>query len=159
MPSPGTFAAKVTYIQMGITSTGKQQLGIRWALEDGESIWSYHWFSSEGAMKVTESTLQSIGWDPIVNGWALDQIVETDLLVGREAQLVLAEEEYDGKRRVRVQFVNDINGGGGMRDAMTPEQVAEFVAALRARAGAAPVPQAAPPSQPEKQYSDKDVPF
>jgi hypothetical protein len=120
---------------MGRTQGGKEQLGIQWTLEGGETIWSYHYFSSPKALDITVDTLQAIGWDPIENGWALDSINGPTRLVGQEAQLVLAEDEYEGKVRVRVQFVNNINGGGGLRETMTEDEVKAFVAGLRQRAG------------------------
>jgi len=154
MPSPGTYAAKVAQTQMGRAQSGKEQLGIQWAIEGGETIWSYHYFSSPKALDITVDTLRAIGWDPIENGWALDCINGTNRLVGQEAQLVLSEQEYDGKVRVKVQFVNNINGGGGLRDTMTEDEVTAFVAGLRQRAGVSSTP--APAQAPT---DDDVVPF
>lgn len=157
--------AKVISSALGRTSGGKDQLCITFECEGGERLSYYQLFETDGNMEHAERTLKTLGWDPLANGWAVDRLHQTPVLVGREASLVIEEAQKMGKDPItgifdvpqfndngepimtrRVKFVNDAKGGAGMRDVMSPQDAATFSARLRARMQGQPAP-AARPSQ------------
>jgi len=132
---------KVVKSLLGITGTGKQQLAVTFEYQDENGargyVTSYHFFT-DAALPWTVEALRALGWDPEENDWNVLTLDDTPVLRGREASLVLEEEEYEGKVRTKVRFVNALGGAGVER--LAPDAAKAFASDLRRR-----LMQAAPP--------------
>ena len=170
--------ARVVRSLLGITGTGKQQLAVTFEYGDdgGETrfVTAYQFFT-DAALPFTVEALRALGWDPEANNWDILTLDDTEVLKGREASLVLEEEEYEGKRRTKVRFINPVGGAGVER--LAPEAAKAFAsdlrrrlmqaappkagAARRAAAPAAAPPRAAPPpaDPPPPDLNLDDIPF
>lgn len=76
----------------------------------------------------TMDTLTMLGWD----GADLNALNGTELLCGKEAWVVVAEEEYEGKVRDKIQFVNPV-GGGQSAQRMEDKDAADLAKKLKAK--------------------------
>jgi hypothetical protein len=119
-----------------VTTTGLQEkengLTITVGFEDvdGNTITAYL-YTSEKAWPYTEKKLQTLGWDPLQNGFRFEELnTEPSPIAGKAVQIVVADEEYDGKLRSKVQFINP--PGGGV-ERLAPEEAKSVAARLRAR--------------------------
>lgn len=88
----------------GFTSTGAEQIGVLFNVTDGplkgrSFVWYGSW--SEAALPMTYDALTAIGWE----GKALPTL-RTDLKRGARAIGNFGYETYDGKTRLRLNFVN-----------------------------------------------------
>lgn len=121
-------------------------------------ITHYRYFSDK-ALPYTEADLVTLGWDPTRNGWAIDDLVgENQPLAGAECSLVLRMEEYHGKSRLKVKFVN-ARGGGGVKNKASAQSAVAFAALLRKKVGmSAPAGAKRPaPKQPPQRQPTADV--
>jgi hypothetical protein len=162
----GRFRAKVTEHDMGQTKTENPQVAIGFAFEaesevDGaavgpvkHNITAYLVFTEKtisGEYGVCAS-LRALGWDPDENGWKVEQLArktednpDGGVLVGREADITVEYEEYDGKSRPKVKWINPPGGGLGLKDRCnSKEEVGSMAERIRALTGTAPAPQTAP---------------
>lgn len=150
----------VQAVALGRTKKGDEQLVITFDTNDDPRYVTAYRFFTEAALPYTEADLRSLGWDPVANSWALDLLISSDHLVGAKASLVCAYEEYEGKKRLKVKFIN-APGGGAVKDRMTVDEASDFTRRLRGRlgvtGGAAPRPQAVPAAVAEA--DDDPIPF
>ena len=121
----GKYRGRPTSAALGLTKGGKEQIAVQFDLVDpaGESIAWYGYFT-EGTMERTIQSLRYCGW----TGTDLSVFTEGQPLpeeVCREVELVVEQEEYEGKVRAKVQWVN---GGGGLalKNALTLDQAQAF---------------------------------
>lgn len=150
----GTYVARVIEHEPGYSSKkGTPQVRLKWGLknggQEGVTLDQYLYFtelSSEIAFKV----LDAAGWD------GNDEV---DLVgVGSvDAEIVVKHEEYEGKVRERIAFVN--KPGEGPQMSKPVEDKAEFrrvMRAMRAVSGIGPA-QAKPATQ--NDAGEDDLPF
>jgi len=88
----------------GFTSTGAEQIGVLFNVTDGPLkgrafVWYGSW--SEAALPMTYDALVALGWE----GKSLPTL-KTDLKRGARAIGNFGYEEYGGKTRLRLNFVN-----------------------------------------------------
>lgn len=140
----GTHRARATEWQLGISSTGKEQIGVMFELvggpHDGKHITWFGYFTDNTVDRTLES-LRHCGWDS-------DNLAELDGLAANEVELVVEDEEYEGKVRSKVKWVNRVSRLQ-MKEQMSPAQVQAFAARLRGKTvaskqkyGAQPAPSA-----------------
>ena len=126
----------------------------------GETV-TYWGYLTDAALQYTLKSLAAMGWDSAEHDGRIDTLDGTDLLVGRKVEIVVDEEEFEGKVRSKVKFVNEI--GGGLGERMAPEESKSFAAQLRAKILAAkgPKPSTAPkkPTPPAGDDLLADCPF
>lgn len=129
----GTHMAKVTGVGFGTTSTGKSQIAISFAGDEGHGTW--YGFFTPGGMKQLRKTITALGVP-----WGDDDDATFDIaglqtsLLGHEAALVVEMEESDGyEPRLKIQWVN-APGGGALSNPMTQDEVAEFAAQFKVQA-------------------------
>lgn len=68
---------------------------------------SHSLYLSEKAMPYTLDTLTDVlGWDVAADDFQMEAINGTDRLLNRECQIVVDEEQYEGKTFLRVKYVN-----------------------------------------------------
>jgi hypothetical protein len=167
----GTHRARAQEWSLGMSSTGKEQIGVMFEIAggpcDGKHITWFGYFTDNTVDRTLESLRHC--------GWASDNLADLDTLNANEVELVIEDEEYDGKVRPKVKWVNRISRLQ-MKEQMTPAQVQAFAARLRGKAvaskqkyGAQPAQNGAAPSrQPVQQQSfasaggavvDDDIPF
>lgn len=78
--------------------------------------------------KTWERTLDSLRY----MGWQSDDLGNLDGLDANEVELVLDEEEYDGKKRLKVQWVNRLQALY-IKDPMDAQERVSFAARMRGR--------------------------
>jgi hypothetical protein len=125
---------RVTKSVLAVTGTGKQQLAVTFEHEDEQhrkQFVTWYGFFTDAALPWTVEALRALGWDPEANNWDILGLDETPLLVGREVSLVLEEEEYEGKLRTKVRFINALGGAGVER--LEPNAAKAFASDLRKR--------------------------
>ena len=65
-------------------------------------------------------------------GWTGDDLLHLEGLDSNEVQLVVEDEEHDGKMRTKVQWVNRA-GGLAVKQPLSPERAHAFAASMQAR--------------------------
>lgn len=98
--APGTHTAKVISHAWGESSTGKEQLELTFSTAEG-NIRAFLYFT-EGAAERSMDALENCGWD----GKSLRAL---DGLGSIECQIVVEAEEYQGKQRLKVQWINKLS--------------------------------------------------
>lgn len=124
----GTHKARAKEWALG-KSNGKEQIGIMFEFTapplEGRSITAYLYFTDATVDRTLES-LRHCGWDA-------DSIADLDSLGNNEVELVIEDEEYDGKVRSKVKWVNRVSRLM-LKDQMDASSVAAFAARLRGKA-------------------------
>jgi hypothetical protein len=141
----GTFKARAKEWALGLSSTSKEQVAVLFEITQGEHAGkAVTWFGyfTENTTERTLDSLRHCGWDG-------DNFVELKGLDANEVEIVVEEEEYEGKRRTKVQWVNRPSRLA-MREPMNGQAQAAFAAKMRGKAlqhkqkyGAQPAPSAA----------------
>jgi hypothetical protein len=122
-PLSGRHPAKLITYDIGMASTGREQIGVLFEFTDGpgrgEQITWYGHFTPD-AFPITVRALKELGW----SGERIDTL-RAELKPGTVVQLVLEVETYQGKKRSRVKFINR-RGLVRMDQTMTREQRQAF---------------------------------
>jgi len=105
MPKEQTIGI-VTGHELGFTTqSGTPYIRIYFEYYEGEELktrgWD-GWLTDKCFMRTISTLRKSLGW----TGKDLKELDGTDTLVGQKASLVVGEEEYDGQKRKKIQFVN-----------------------------------------------------
>jgi len=166
----GTHKARAVDCVLGMTGTGKEQVGVLFEhVETGERITWYGYFT-DGTFERTIESLRYMGWQG------------TDLLDFRqglpagcdnEVDVVVEDEtdERDGKVRRKVRWVNG-NGGVAVKETLDDAQARVFAARMKAKVaalhaktgGPKPASKPKPPSRVAQSASgevlvEDDIPF
>jgi hypothetical protein len=123
----GTHRARAEEWQLGVSSTGKEQIGVMFQLigaHEGKHITWFGYFTDNTVDRTLES-LRHCGWDS-------DNLAELDSLGANEVELVIEDETYEGKTRSKVKWVNRPSRLQ-MKEQMNPAQIAAFAARLRGK--------------------------
>jgi len=91
----------------------------------GEHITWWGYFTEATQGRVVES-LQHAGCT-----FPNDEITDLEGLGSTEVEIVVEHETYEGKTRAKVQWVNEMGGGGPQIVAMAPEAKSAFSSKLR----------------------------
>jgi hypothetical protein len=122
----GTFNARGVSAGLGFTSNGAPQVAVELKVLDegfvGETITWFGYFT-EGTHERTIESLRTLGW----KGDDLDNL---DGIADNDVRIVLDEEEYDGKTRLKVKWINKA-GGLALKTPMTPEQARAFARQMK----------------------------
>jgi hypothetical protein len=129
----GVYKGKVLGWALGKASTGKEQLVVTFALVDadgthGPSIDWYGYFTDA----TVDRTIQSLR----VLGWKGDDLSDLSSIEDGEAQLVIESEEYKGKVKPRVRWINALEGPS-LKDQLSPEEAKSFAQRMKSRVRAA----------------------
>lgn len=127
----GRHAVQVVSHQLGRSGTGTPHVAVLFEDVNGDRI-TWYGYLTDAAMESTLKALSAIGWDPMKFDGRIDSLNGTDLLKGVEAEIVVEMEEYQGKPRPKVRWVNE-PGGGGLGDGMSADEATSFAAQLRAK--------------------------
>jgi len=159
---PGRYLGTVTSSCLGRAGNGTEQLAIGFDVHLGveqQSVpMTWYGFFTDRAWETTEKALRALGWDPTEHDYQLDALNPQDPyetpIRGAQAQLVLEhEDDGEGGQRIRIRWVNSVNGGLVVKERMDPGSAAEFSQTLRSRLLAQRGPQTprrptAPPARP-----------
>jgi hypothetical protein len=126
---------------------------------------------TESALPWTEKDLRTLGWDPIKNGWAIDDLIgEAQPIAGAKCELVLEMDYYKPESpRLKVKYVNEVGGGARTpKNTASVQSAAKFAEQLRRKVGISkpagssrPAPRPQPkPAPPQENLVDADgIPF
>lgn len=131
----GTHRVKAVHAVLGKTSKGNEQIGIQFqdTLDDQMNITWYGYFS-DAAFDRTIKALRLLGW----KGTDLFEF-RNGLPQGcdQEVDIVVDDEEYEGKTHRKVKWVNDPNSGGvAVKDVMDEREARGFAARMKAKVAA-----------------------
>jgi len=129
MTMTGTHRARAREWALGHSSNGNEQVAVLFEITQGECAGkSITWFGSfsDAAVDRTLDSLRHCGW----NG---DNFVELAGLDTNEVEIVVQAEEYQGKVRDRVRWVNRPSRLA-LREQMDPTKTSAFAAKMRAKA-------------------------
>jgi len=148
------------------TQKGDMQIVVKFENAEGDSITAYL-ATSEAAWPYTQDKLANMGWDPVSNGFRVEDLNESPSPIhGNQCQIVVKEEEFEGKTRKKVSFINP--PGGMPIERMESSEAQRFAAQLRSRLTGRP---GAPARQPQPQraaqprpaasqdHANEDIPF
>jgi hypothetical protein len=124
----GTHRARAKEWALGMSSTGKEQIGVMFAIvggeHDGRHITWFGYFTDNTVDRTIESLRHC--------GWSSDSLTELDTLDTNEVELVVEDEYYEGKTRSRVKWVNRPSRLQ-MKGPMSAGQAQEFAQRLMGR--------------------------
>lgn len=144
----GKYDVTVTGSALGESKENKTpQIIIEFEDHEGARICAYL-FLSDNAWQYTEEKLRTLGWDPQRNGLRFEELnADPSPIVGHKVQIVLNEDTYNGKRSLKVAYINP--PGGGIRERMPAAEAKSFADRLRKRLAnyGGPPPQQAPAGQ------------
>lgn len=183
---PGKYMATVVSHGIKRDEGRSPELWITFQNEFSEEL---TWFSGMGytkdgfsakAFDYCKNALKALGWDAEENGFDFAELAIGEVLKGRVASIVVADEVYNGETRTKVKYINDPNRAVDW-GTVDPKSEAAFFADLRANAfrakasgGAQPAsrpaqqrpagpsgPAQRPPQQtpPQKGIEYDDIPF
>lgn len=142
---PGTYLATATKAEFGVSKNkGSEYIRVYFATETGESI-SWDGYFSEKAVERTIESLRLCGC-----GFPSDDITNLEGLGSRQVEIVVENEEYQGKLYPRVRWVNEPGAVGIAKPLEEPAKKAlraktkGLVAASRVAAGVKPAQPARP---------------
>jgi hypothetical protein len=126
MINAGRYRAKAVQAALGETSTGKPQVGIEFELLDhpGQTINYFGYFTDETFSRTVESLRAC--------GWSSDDLSDLTGIDTNEVSLVVEHEEYDGKTRAKVRWVNR-TGGLALKAQMPADKAKAFGAQMKGR--------------------------
>lgn len=142
----GQFPAFIRDHGLSTSSTGNPQLWVKFETEHGTIN---GWFAmTDRAIQYTVEKVRNMGFDG--HNFA-DLNKEPAILAGKEVTITVSNEEYKGKIRAKVQFVDspDSDGGKPKKDDDAAKAASRFDALLRKDAKA---------KKPTREPGD-DVPF
>lgn len=159
MITTGKHEVCVAETALGKTQKGDLQIIVRFETAGGDSI-SAFLATSDAAWPYTSDKLTNMGWDPTGNGFRFEELNQTPSpILGNQCQIVVVEEEFEGKTRKKVSFINP--PGGMPIERMDQPEAQQFAARLRSRLTGRPVsapPRQAPPQRPAPPPMRRDEP-
>lgn len=139
---PGRYIGTVTSSCLGRAGNGTEQLAIGFDVHLGADQQSFpmtwYGFFTDRAWETTEKALRALGWDPADHDYQLEALNPVDPydtpIKGVEAQLVLEhEDDGEGGQRIRIRWINAVNGGLAVKERMEAGEATAFSQSLRAR--------------------------
>lgn len=126
--APGTHNdVRISDIGFGESSTGSSHIWVVFEKDDASIIGFF--YLTDKAIVHTQKALLRLGargdWDEIVAG-----IESGELLVGTDVQVIVEMDEFEGKTRPKVKWVNENNFVGGMQRSENAGAKAKKFAAL-----------------------------
>lgn len=155
MIPPGTYIARAVSAELGYTSGGKEQVGVTFEIAEGEHkgnrLGWYGYFHTEDTSNRTLESLEIAGWT------GEGRFQEFRGLGSTECQIVVSHNEYQGKTRVKVDWVNRI-GGAFMKSQMDQTQRDSFEARIESAMMARKTKREQEAAEGPNEVSD-DIPF
>ncbi len=129
--NPGRYTATVESAELGQSEKGTPFLALICKTDQGEELTAY-FYLSDAAFEQTTKTLREV--------FAFDNNFESVVqqVTGKPCSIVVEAEEYEGKTRMKVKWVNSVRGSS----AKPLDNAASLLAQLSAKAKR--IPAAAP---------------
>jgi hypothetical protein len=124
----GTYRAKAVSWDLGETDNKNEQIAVEFEILTPDAEMprlTWYGFFTE---KTWERTIESLRY----MGWEGDDLGNLSALGTNEVDLVVDEEEYNGKVQTRVRWVNR-PGGLNLKAPMSPERRVAFAAQMRSK--------------------------
>lgn len=167
MLAQGTYKARGVDGALGMTGTGKEQVAIGLEILEGESKGAYvtwHGYFTDATFDRTIESLRLLGWQGT-------DLADLRGIGTTEVSIVVEHEQYEGKLKARVQWINS-PGGIALKERLDPGQAASFAARMKGKilaldqakgggAGNTTAPQnfAQPPAAGGAANAADDIPF
>lgn len=154
---------------LGKSGTGTPFVAVQFESEVqiGDRI-TWYGYLTDAAFERTVASLQILGWDPAEHNGLMTSLNGTGILKGAPAEIVIDEEQFEGKARMKVKWVNS-PGGGGLGGAMEPADAQSFAESIRFKILSAAKPRPSSKAGPARQAAvaggrplsqpDDDLPF
>ena len=127
MLNEGTYKAKPISHDMSYTKAGDEMIGVALEITAPESCQGQFitWYGTFGekALRFTKEALRNMGF--VGNNLA-------EMQLDQEVQITVEHDEWDGKTRAKVRWVNSLNGRANIKDPMAPKAVRQFAAEMKA---------------------------
>lgn len=128
MIAPGTYKARAVSAAMEKSGEkGSDQVHVNFRLESGEELDWFGYFTE----KTESRTLESL----VLCGWNGEDFITFAGITANDVNVVIEHEEYKGKMRARIAWVNDPNRTVGGKP-MEANEVASFADRMRAKVAA-----------------------
>lgn len=157
------YNAKAVAASLGKTNEGKPQIGITCEVIDhpdhvGETITWFGYFTEKTEDRTIES-LQHFGW----TGDDLSELADLDAeacarLLPTPVSLVCEPDEYDGRVKLKVQWVNKLGGAFAFKAPLEGADLKTFAAQMRRKIRGAQQAGGARPSQPATRSASNGSP-
>lgn len=127
------YKGKASAWGLGFSSSGKEQIAVTFSiLTEGATHQSLTWYGyfTDATFDRTIESLRHMGW----TGDNLDELRDgtQGALNANEVDLVVEDEEYEGKWQTKIQWVNKA-GGLALKAAMDEQQARSFGASMRGK--------------------------
>lgn len=135
MYAKGEFLAEVVSGTLAVAQTGTEQAAMQFRFLEGDNqgqTISEYLALSDAALPYSIPKLR-------VCGWTGDDVSDLSMCTGTKVRLVIKHEEYMGKVRARVQFINKVRELPKLEEGKRmsiAEKLKAKIAAIEAQAGA-----------------------
>lgn len=163
--NPGRYTATVKSAELGQSAEkGTPYLSFLFATEQGEELTGYLYLSDAAFERTTKTLREVFGFD---NNF--ETVVEQ--VTGKEASIVVEIENFEGRDRAKVKWINAVGGGAGKPLENAGTLLAQLsakakripaaapTAARTAAPASRPAPAARPAPAPKPAAPEDDVPF
>lgn len=124
----GTYRARAVGAALGETKGGKEQVAVEFELltddlTPGQRITWFGYFTE----KTTARTIESLR----ICGWTGSDLTDLEGIGANEVELVVENEEWEGKTRAKVQWVNKAGGGLSLAAPLSADKAKAFAARMK----------------------------
>lgn len=149
-------------VQFGYASSGNEQILLRFELLNegfqGQYVQWFGSFANDQAQQITFRTLRDCGWQGA-------DVTQLDGIDKNEVELLIKYEEYQGKRRMKVNVFAPGGGMFTMPKQMNDAEKRAFAQRMKGAAIASQAPNGTAPAQAQRRApaaagrDDSDIPF
>lgn len=128
MIAAGTYRVRGVDGALGMTGTGKEQVGVELEILEGDAKGqriTWRGYFTDGTFDRTIESLRHLGWQG-------NDLADLRGINANEAVAVIEHEQYEGKLRARVQWIN-APGGIALKERLDASQTAAFAARMKGR--------------------------
>lgn len=125
----GTYRARGLSGALGFTKEHNPQVAVELQILDGDGAGAIATWRGYFTAKSEARTLEALR----ILGWKTDDLSDLAGIGDNEVQVVIQEEEFDGKIQLKVAWVNRL-GGVGLKEPMSPQEAKAFAASMRGKA-------------------------
>jgi hypothetical protein len=126
---PGTYVARATEWDLGTTDNGKDYIGVLFRIEEGEAVGQTITWYGYFTEKTEQRTIESLRYC----GWEGHNFADLNGLDKNLVKIVVDEEEYEGRIRTKVQWINRL-GSMAIKNVMDDKARAAFAARMKGAA-------------------------
>ena len=125
--APGTYTAKVASFDWGTTPKGNEQLALTFNVEGHGKITAYLYWTKDSVIDRSFESLRYCGWTG-------DDLTKLDLAdLQKPVEIVVENEEWEGKTRTKVAWINDPNRAVAVANRMTEDALKKFAARMKSK--------------------------